>query len=255
MSVVPDEISGQISGPGTSEDDWRPWLSRQLRDWPVLEFRMIPAPVVIAPHPDDEVLAVGGLLALADSPVTIGLSDGEASHPRSPTTTPAALAGRRQSERQRALQLLRGASSARQVHLDECHLPDGSLVEHESQIADRLTARLGSDSWCFAPLGCDGHPDHEAAGRAAAAACQATGARLLSYPVWSWHWGRPADPRLPWHRATWLPLSTEIQARKAAAIAAFASQIHPLSDAPADSAILSPAILERFRRPYEVFFR
>ena len=247
--------AAQISGTGTVEDDWRPWLAQQLASWPVLDLREVDGPLVVAPHPDDEVLAAGGLLALTANPIVIGLSDGEASHPRSPTLSPPELATRRSCERREAVRRLREPSGAGPVHIVECHLPDGGLVEHEARIADLLMTYLNPDRWCIAPWQHDGHPDHEAAGRAAAAACLDTGARLLSYPVWSWHWARPADPRLPWAQAITVPLSCEVSARKAAAIAAFGTQLEPLSDAPEDAAILPQDIVDRFHRPYEVFFR
>lgn len=244
----------QISGTGTDEEDWRPWLSQQLAGWPVLDLRDVCAPVVVAPHPDDEVLAAAGLLALTDHPIVIGLSNGEASHPQSPTVTPTDLADRRVRERHEALRRLRKAGNRSPAHIVECHLPDGSLAAHENRITDLLVTHLSPDRWCVAPWQHDGHPDHEAAGRAAAAACLDTGARLLSYPVWAWHWARPADPRVPWARAITLPLSHEISVRKAEAIAAFATQIEPLGDAPEDAAILPARIVARFLRPYEVFF-
>lgn len=52
------------------------------------------------------------------------------------------------------------------------------------------------------------HPDDEAAGRAAAAACKATGAPLVEYPIWMWHWATPDDPAVPWHRARRVPLTS-----------------------------------------------
>ena len=48
---------------------------------------------------------------------------------------------------------------------------------------------------CLAPWPGDGHPDHDACGRAAAAAAAATGAPLLQYLVWAWHWADPARHR------------------------------------------------------------
>jgi LmbE family N-acetylglucosaminyl deacetylase len=253
MAVSVD--AGRLSAPGTSEGDWRPWLTEQLANWPILNLHEICAPVVVAPHPDDEVLAAGGLLALADGAVVVGVSDGEASHPHSPTVTPAELAKRRQNERREALRRLRRSAGGGPIQLVECHLPDGALAEHESRIADVLRAFLGPDRWCVAPWQRDGHPDHEAVGRAAEIACRQTGARLLSYPVWAWHWARPVDPEVPWQSATVLPLPLHVQSRKATAIAAFPSQIQPLSDAAQDAEILPQAVLDRFRRPYEVYFR
>ena len=81
-------------------------------------------------------------------------------------------------------------------------LPDGELAHHEDRLADLLTEilRAPPGTWCAATWRGDGHPDHEAVGRAAADGVQRTGAVLLEYPVWMWHWALPGDPAVPWHR-------------------------------------------------------
>jgi len=93
-----------LSGEGTSEQAWLGWS--ELAGRPKLRMPAPPATaVVIAPHPDDEVLGVGGLLTLLARTGTavhiVAVTDGEASHPGSPTLTPRALAARRISERAR----------------------------------------------------------------------------------------------------------------------------------------------------------
>ncbi len=42
----------------------------------------------------------------------------------------------------------------------------------------------------------DGHPDHEAVGRAAAAAARRTDATHWQFPVWFWRWAAPDDRRI-----------------------------------------------------------
>ena len=55
-----------IQGSGTAETAWRAWLksrgisTRGLGEWLPRSARL----VVVAPHPDDEVLACGGLVAM-----------------------------------------------------------------------------------------------------------------------------------------------------------------------------------------------
>jgi hypothetical protein len=99
----------------------------------------------------------------------------------------------------------------------------------------------------------DGHLDrHEAAGRSAATAAGRTGARLLSFPVWTWHWAQPADPRVPWSTARRVPLPPMIVHAKRHAVHAFASQLEPLSAQPGDEAILGPHAVARLTREYEV---
>ncbi len=248
-------ISGTaISGSGTPESDWLAWPG--LRPADPLGLADCARVVLVAPHPDDEVLGVGGLLRLLTArgvPVEIvAVTDGDASHPGSPTMTPGQLV---QARRDESLEALRRLGVAPTVH--RLGHGDGRVGESEGILTAYLSALLGpsdASTWCLATWEHDGHPDHEAIGRAARTACTATGARLLSYPVWTWHWARPADPRVPWTRARVVDLDAGTHAAKLAAVAAFGTQIRPLSDDPADAAVLPPYVLDRLTRPFEVVF-
>jgi LmbE family N-acetylglucosaminyl deacetylase len=235
-----------IEGAGTDDTRWRSWPA--VADWPALTVDPPGPPLVVAPHPDDEVLGVGGLLAMLRDAEVVAVTDGEASHPDSTVHTPARLAAIRRDETGEALRRLR-VGGPPVVHLGQ---PDGGI--DEDAVALALEALLTPGRWCLATWREDGHPDHEAVGRAAARACAATGGRLLEYPIWAWHWACPDDPRVPWDRARRIELPPAAEAAKAAAIAAFPSQIAPLGPAPADAAILPPHVLARFRRSFEVVF-
>jgi len=235
-----------ITGAGTGEAVWRPWLSTS--DAAPLDLTDAGCPLVVAPHPDDEILGVGGLLATLGRGDIVAVTDGEASHPKSTVYSQAELAALRRRESGAALSRL-GLPQARVHRLGQ---PDGGI--DEDAVATALTAWLYPGRWCLATWRGDGHPDHEAVGRAAARACQDTGARLLEYPVWTWHWSRPGDPRIPWRRARVVPLADAARAAKSAAIEAFRSQIAPIGPDPADAAILPDTTLARFRRPFEVVF-
>jgi LmbE family N-acetylglucosaminyl deacetylase len=253
-------MTPELTGAGTPEQDWQNW--RDLHLWPVLSLAKWPSTViVVAPHPDDEVLGVGGLLALlarAGSRIhVIAVTDGEASHPDSPTMTAEALAARRTQETRQALAVL-GATSA---VVERLRLPDGGVSRHESQNANVTAAVIRKlamtqhegEAWCLVPWSGDGHPDHEASGLAATSGANGT-ARVFAYPVWMWHWAAPGDGRVPWSYARRIVLPDDIQAAKQAAIQAFQSQISPLSDDPADAAILAPHVLARLTRNEEVVF-
>lgn len=253
---------------GTPESSWLASPRLQgLRDLPLGE--LIPARresgpprvVVLAPHPDDEVLAVGGLLAMlcrAGWAIDlVAVTDGEGSHPRSRTVTPDQLVQLRAQERERALARLGIVDDGVTATVTRLHVAD-SRVSQEAE----LTARIGDHlrhvrgvSACLAPWSRDGHPDHDAVGRAAEEACGAAGVRLLQYPVWAWHWARPETPDLPWFRARRVVLAPAILEAKRSAIAAYRSQIAPLDGGgDGDEAILPPAVLARFERPFEVLF-
>lgn len=93
------------------------------------------------------------------------------------------------------------------------------------------------------------HPDHEAAGRAVRRYCP----RVLSYPLWMWHWASPGDGRVPWDRAFQVPLSAQAAARKRAAIGCFPSQAQ--SRTPEPGPVLASDMLAHFTRPTEILIR
>ena len=82
MSSPPALIQGQ----STSETQWQPWLQQHLgRPKPFAQWLPDTARLaMLAPHPDDEVLACGALLALHTAPggasLILAITDGEASH-------------------------------------------------------------------------------------------------------------------------------------------------------------------------------
>jgi len=252
----------------TSEGAWRAW-----NGWDALPAVALPLKgqrvVVVSAHPDDEVLALGGLLqrlgAHGCELVLVCASAGEASHPDSPTTTPARLAARRTEELASALARL-GHAGAELVHL---HLPDSRLGEHSTALADRLQPHLAGAALAVAPWSADGHPDHDVCGRAVRAAARelrlvatavaTTGSpthdvAAWEYPVWAWHWAAPESGALPWGRARALWLSPGERLAKAEAIGRFLSQVQPLSAHPADAPPLPADVIAHFDRPLEVVF-
>ena len=245
-----------IRGRGTSEASWR--ACSHLGTLPaVMLDTLVPAgcrAVVVAPHPDDEVLGAGGLMSqMAEAGrdlLILPVTDGTASHPGSSRWTPERLSQERPLETVRALALL-GLS---RIRLHRLGLNDGQLVEQEALLARRVAGQLRPGDVVITTWRHDGHPDHEATGRACAAAAEEVGAQLIEMPVWAWHWARPGDPRLPWSRACRLPLSPDVEQRKRLAAAAFTSQTRPDPTSRA-GCVMPPSALARVLRPYEVFFR
>jgi LmbE family N-acetylglucosaminyl deacetylase len=235
-----------IDAPGTDERSWAawPWLST-LPGGGLARLAGIRSAVIVAAHPDDEVLGAGGLISmLAASRARLRLvavTDGEASHRGH--ASPASLARRRAAETALALRAL-GARSAEVIRLG---LPDGHLAGQENQIAAALAPLVAGFDLCLAPWDRDKHPDHEAAGRAAR---RAQPRALYCFPVWMWHWASPGDPRVPWDGALRIPLPPPATSRKRAAITCFASQTedrgHGLGP------VLSPGVIAHFTRAMEV---
>ncbi|MEU5884763.1 PIG-L family deacetylase [Spirillospora sp. NPDC047279] len=226
-----------IDAPGTAESEWRAWSG--LAALPALDLAGLRDVVVVAAHPDDEVLGVGGLLAMLDVPVRlVAVTDGEGSHPHLPAEQ---ITATRRAESEAALAALGSRARCEVVRLG---MPDAGVRDEELIPALKDLTR-GFDL-CLAPWEHDAHRDHEAAGRSALAAGAANGVEALRFPIWAWHWATPADPRLPWAAARRVSLTAEAAARKRVAIGCFTSQL---------GEILPPGIVDHFTRDQEVLFR
>ncbi|MEU9097952.1 PIG-L family deacetylase [Streptomyces sp. NPDC048361] len=241
-----------IQAPGTPEREWRAWNG--LNDLPPAPLPQRGRVVIVAAHPDDEVLGAGGTLALLARAglhlTVVSVTDGEGSHPGSTRVTPAELAGIRAEELRRALTAL-GAPGTEVIRLG---VADTRVALHEHDVTAALKPLLGDARLCLAPWTGDVHGDHEAAGRAASQAARSASVDCWTYPVWTWHWARPADPRVPWDTAATVRLPAEIAALKRRAVEEFTSQINPLGPDPADAAVLPPDELAHHLRDIEVFF-
>ena len=235
-----------IDAPGTDERAWAawPWLST-LPGPGLIGLAGIKSAVIVAAHPDDEVLGVGGLISmLAASRARLRLvavTDGERSHRGH--ASPASLARRRTAETETALRAL-GSRGAEVIRLG---LPDGGLAERQDELASTLAPLVAGFDLCLAPWDHDLHPDHEAAGRAAR---EVAAGAFYSFPVWMWHWASPGDPRVPWDQALRVPLAPRTVGRKRAAITCFASQTedrgHGLGP------VLTQGMIAHFTRTVEV---
>jgi LmbE family N-acetylglucosaminyl deacetylase len=234
-----------IDAPGTGEDAWRAWGG--LAQLPAAGISRWASAVIVAAHPDDEILGVGGtisMLAAAGARLRlVSITDGEASHPG--ITDPSGLAQRRAAETAQALQVL-GAQRTEVVRL---RLPDTGLAARQDQITDRLADLIAGFDVCLAPWVRDVHADHVAAGRAARRVSE----RTLGYPVWMWHWAVPGDSRVPWHRALRIPVPASAAIRKRAAIACFTSQLERRGGGLAP--VLPAQTVAHFTRDMEVLFR
>ncbi|CAN7161315.1 PIG-L family deacetylase [Caballeronia sp. LjRoot34] len=242
-----------IRGNGTPEATWQ--KSGLLSSLPEVDPAILVPPgaraVIVAPHPDDEVLGTGGLLAqlsdLGRKVLIIAVTDGTASHPDSPEWPRARLAAARPQETRDALQRLR----MRHVALVRLHLADGGGETFEPELAEALKVHLEPGDIVFGTWRFDGHPDHESVGRVVIAVAGALDLPFVEVPVWTWHWATPEDSRVPWSRARRIVLDAATLARKVHAVQAFRSQIEA-DNSTGRAPILPEHVLERLTRPYEV---
>lgn len=145
--------------------------------------------LVLAPHPDDESLGCGGMIAQACGegrpPWVVVLTDGGMSHPKSRLYPRERLRRLREEETIAATGLL-GLPPERLTFL-------GYRDTEAPTAGAELQRAVGDLVGLIAATGCatvvtawqhDPHCDHEAAAIIARLACDKGGTRLLAYPVW-----------------------------------------------------------------------
>lgn len=211
----------------------------------LLDPARLPGPVwVISPHPDDEALGCGALIAALRSQErevwALLLSDGAASHPGSRAYPPARLARRRLAEWRAGLAGL-GVPAG---HTHALGLPDGALGSCDPQVvAERLRGafQAAPPGTLVLPWQRDPHADHRAAWSLVMAARPA-GVRVLGSAVWLGERGEPGDwPRADEARRWHFPVG-EHAASKARAIAAHASQLGLIDDDPQGFTLAAPMV-------------
>lgn len=230
-----------------------------LRELPVADTRTVVGEhslLVLAPHPDDESLGCGGLIAEHharghDVHVMV-LTDGTGSHPRSRGYPSARLAALRMQEARGAIVAL-GLPEDR---IDFLGLADGhaplngkqfnDAAAHVAQYARSRGVRAICTTWPHDP-----HPDHLAAYRIGQYVAREIGARLFGYPVWTWT--LPPSGWLPDTplRGVRLDIAHHLVAKRCA-IACHRSQITDLIQDDPTGFRMSPAFLAIFDWPFEV---
>jgi LmbE family N-acetylglucosaminyl deacetylase len=200
--------------------------------------------VVVAPHPDDETLGVGGLLfdlgRCGWSVTVVAVTDGEAAH--GPAHA-AQLHRIRPDEQTRALSYL--SPGAEIIRLA---IPDGRVREWQPSLGNALEAivRMREATLLLSTWRGDRHPDHEAAGRAAALIAEDVGMAFCEFPIWARHWARPDE--LPGAQLCGWRVSRAGLDAKRKAIDVFASQTVAV-----DGVTILPAhVLAKFLHPIEV---
>jgi LmbE family N-acetylglucosaminyl deacetylase len=214
--------------------------------------------LILAPHPDDESLGCGGLIAACvaagRSPLVVILTDGAGSHPNSRTFPPARLRARRAQEVRDAIGVL-GLGEDRLALLDH---PDATAPidgpGFDSVVAT-LLALVVNEPNCSAivtPWRYDPHCDHEAAALLGAAVASKASVKNIAYPVWGWT--LPADAAIPDTVVDGFRLDiSQFLVTKTAAIQAHQSQYGGLITDDPEGFRLPADLLAAFKVPFETF--
>ncbi|MBA3289701.1 MAG: PIG-L family deacetylase [Acidimicrobiia bacterium] len=201
--------------------------------------------VVVAPHPDDEVLMAGGAMRWAQNlgraVLILAVSDGEASHRRSARVDPEQLRTRRATERAEALCRL----GLTDVEVQCLRVPDGDCASSVEDIATVLRGQLRPSDAVVGPAAEDRHPDHVAVARAMRMA--SGGRRWWEAPTWALVHGTDPPPTCQ------LDLGRETWRAKIHAMAAFESQLVALGPDECDGPVVHAHELRAMLRPVETF--
>lgn len=215
--------------------------------------------LVVAPHPDDETLGCGGLIAEAVSRgrhvEIVFVSDGGASHPASRAWPRPRLRDLRAAEAKVAAAIL-GLGPERLTFLG---LADGGLPRSGPDFDRAVDAITDRARACRAATICvtwahDPHRDHQAAHAMAAAAALFCDAGLLSYPVWGHTLPATTEVSPGPPRGGRLDISRHVT-HKSRAIAAHRSQLGLVVDDDPDGFVLDREMQARFARPFEIFLQ
>ncbi|HEY6458127.1 MAG TPA: PIG-L family deacetylase [Steroidobacteraceae bacterium] len=224
--------------PGTHERAWLELLEAQPVWWP--QARSL---VVVSPHPDDEILGAGGLIASymrsGRRVALVSVTDGEAAFPDWEELA---------RVRRRELDCALGCLGASAVRIERLGLPDGDVQSHRATLRSMLSRVISPSTLLVAPFERDGHPDHEAVGEVCLQVAREHAVALARYPIWAWHHTDPSNLR----QAQWgcLSLSHTLRRAKQSAIRAFPSQLNP--PAPRHP-ILPTHVLPYFTRSIEAY--
>ena len=232
----------------------------------------VPAPdrlTVLAPHPDDETLGCGALVARArraGRPVRVIVATDGRHSTASAVLSPDQLAALRSAELRAACGDLRVPDR----DVIELGFRDGTLAAERPALVDRLAELFAerAPDMLLVPCARDVHPDHEELHRAAvrAAARLDPPPTVLAYPIWSWAapWSgtgvRDRLTQLGWAArqlagARWVRVPAgEHLTEKRAALDRYASQTSNLTGE-AGWSHLPAEVCALFTQPAELFVR
>lgn len=219
--------------------------------------------MVIAPHPDDEALGCGGLVAafrgLGRAVCVVFVTDGGASHLGSQSVSRTMLARLRRDEALRSIETLG-------LHRTDAHffdLPDADMPEVTSPRGRPTVTDLANLIHAFdpdlilSPWRRDPHRDHRDSWTLLQAALQEAGKdiRQFEYAIWLAELGDPGDwPSLDEMERIDFDISAYVHIKRAA-VMAHKTQILPLIDDDPNGFRLTDKTIGRLVQPLETYWR
>ena len=215
--------------------------------------------VVLSPHPDDDALGTGGLIAAAcgagQRVVVVTLTDGSGSHPRSILFPRDKLVALRKAESESAADRLGlPVDHLRFLGLPDAAAPSAGPAFERAMEAILAVVREVDAASIFVTWGRDPHCDHEAADRMARALrSRDPTLQLWSYPIWGWHLDGAAEVDEPAPVGWRVDISPWLEAKRDA-VAAHASQMTALVPDDPQGFRFTAETIAPFHGPFEYFF-
>lgn len=248
--LVEDRI---ISGEGTSKVRWLEAFKQHPLDLLDVQLFRSKRVVIVAPHPDDEVLGCGGLMQqLVEENcriIILAATNGTQSHPHSTKYSQAQLNDLRPQETLDALNSLGVSDHSERIALN---LMDGQIHLQTEQLKQALSRIVQPEDILICSYAFDGHPDHEAVGKTVQAFAKAHQLMCLHVLIWAWHWAEPLDPRIDWSKAKAYTLTEQQLIKKHQSVMQFKTQLEA-DESTGNSAVLSSSAISRLLMPYEVY--
>jgi LmbE family N-acetylglucosaminyl deacetylase len=233
-----------------------------LVDFPIVDLDQITGgetTLIVAPHPDDESLGCGGLIAESCArgcpPAVVIMTDGTASHPSSAMYPADRLRALRERETCDAVSIL-GLAPER-VHflrLRDSAMPVGGVLFGAAVAEIGKLVQMFRCKTIMAPWRYDPHCDHVTTQIMARSAAVNFNVSVFSYPVWGWL--LPPEEMIPetivegWRIDIGSHLSN-----KRRAIASHKSQYSDLIKDDPHAFRLPRELLLKLERSYETFIR
>jgi LmbE family N-acetylglucosaminyl deacetylase len=181
--------------------------------------------VIVAPHPDDEVIGCGGLIAhlVAEgrAPHVVVMTGGEGSHSGCCATDAESIRSARRGLTRKALSLL----GVPEENLHELNFPDGKISTEHAEMNNlrALLARLSPDC-VFVPHWGEGWPDHVRTAQIVKEMLSEH-TNVWEYCVWMWYYN--VWRGLDWKNAACFTMAEDEHAKKLRAMNAYITPLAP----------------------------
>lgn len=217
---------------------------------PLRKFEPLGRVLIVAPHPDDEVIGCGGLIARlveeGNAPQIIVMTGGEGSHGKDCADTAAIIKARRGLTRN-ALSIL----GVPEQNLHELDFKDGGITA-ESEQMNRLKDLIDSikPDTVLVPHWGEGWPDHVNTAKIIKSLAPPT-VQVWEYCVWMWYY--QVWRGLDWATAASLRLTPREHELKVKAVDAYIRPLAP--DGKPWSGVLPQIFIEANTGNIELYFK